>query len=70
MGNPKCPHCGKELICPNYCEEGKEDKQEVAKVMYAIGQDDGKGGFGMWDGLNPDESEMLEVHGRDNSCII
>ena len=39
-------------------------------VMYAIGQDDGEGGYGMWDGPNPSQREMLEIEGRDEYSVI
>lgn len=54
-----------------YAEEVVAREQaESKKVMYAIGQDDGKGGYGMWDGPNPSEEEMLEVEGRDSNSVI
>lgn len=45
-------------------------KPKSREVMYAIGQDDGKGGYGMWEGPNPSEKEMLETIGQDNNSVI
>jgi hypothetical protein len=44
----------------------KNDYEE----MYAIGDDDGKGGFGMWEGPNSSQLEMLDVIGRTNDSYI
>ena len=38
--------------------------------MYAIGQDDGEGGYGMWHGPNPSLQDMLDVYGRDNDTVL
>lgn len=42
----------------------------VHEVRYAIGQDDGEDGYGMWDGPSPSLADMLSIIGRDNNSVI
>lgn len=64
-----CKRVGDEKIghTPE-CPLGNALKRSVP--MYAIGQDEGDGGYGMWDGPNPSLREMLEVIGRDTNSVI
>lgn len=40
-------------------------------ILFAIGDDDGAGGYGMWAGPSPSELEMLDVEGKsDRSCLF
>jgi len=57
-----------ETYQPTVLRPRKKVKREV---MYAIGEDDEQGGYGMWAGPVPDEGRMLETIGKSNkSCLI
>lgn len=43
---------------------------KLEKVKYAIGQEDGEGSYGMWDGPSPSLADMLSTIGRDKNSVI
>lgn len=61
--------CGKALIDALGGALTPEQDDELT-AMYAIGQEDGKGGYGMWHGPTPSYEEMLSVDGRDTNSVI
>lgn len=66
-------HCG---LCGT-CRERKKAflfadilDPTVYEIMYAIGQNDNKGGYGIWAGPISSEEQMLKVIGRDDNSVI
>lgn len=72
----------KSPVCDQLCDIGEDIDSTLTKLsklgnstaervpMYAIGQDDGNGGCGMWHGPDPSEQDMLDVEGRDENSVI
>jgi len=48
----------------------KDEPKLPRKVLYGIGQDDGRGGYGIWCGPVCFEETVLETVGQDNNSVI
>lgn len=59
-----------EKFDAHLASEYKEDDEDVSVPAYAIGQDDGNGGYGMWNGPTPSLQDMLDIDGRDDNTVL